>query len=278
VVQRYTQTVDDLVGALAQVAAVDADAFSAHVIAFIGAIPEKTVYAADDLHDLMQRDFDAAATVFRLVLGLSKDEYESALRAVGCRAGVKAFHARPQALLDALVGMGLLGGLGKLVNEPPTWRDLLIDRLRSGRGRALKGQSRGRALEDFVEEIVKDVFGAGGYEARCTFVGREGKTEKADFAIPSKSGPQIVIEVKAYGATGSKQTDVIGDIERITAAKRPDTSFMLVTDGLTWLSRLSDFRKIVALQNAGEIMRIYTVKMAAALSQDLLALKAERGL
>ena len=52
--------------------------------------------------------------------------------------------------------------------------------------------------------------------AGCQFIGATGKSsEKADFAIPNAFDAQILIEVKAFNATGSKQTDVLGDILRI---------------------------------------------------------------
>ena len=68
-------------------------------------------------------------------------------------------------------------------------------------------------VEDFAESIVRRVFGDA-FEARCTFRGKNEKTAKCDFAIPSRLDPRIVIESKGYGATGSKMTDVIGDIEK----------------------------------------------------------------
>ena len=109
----------------------------------------------------------------------------------------------------------------------------LIKRLKTGRGSAIKGQSRGRALENTVESIVLSVFGGGCYDVRCRFLGARGtSTEKADFAVPSKNDPRILIEAKAYGATGSKQTDILGDISRIIAQKRHDTNFLLVVDGV----------------------------------------------
>ena len=87
-----------------------------------------------------------------------------------------------------------------IVNKPTTWNDLLIERLHGGRGRAIKGQNRGRGLEDFTEEWVR-ALGEGAYDPRCRFVGKSGlTTEKADFAIPSKEDPRIIIEVKAYGS------------------------------------------------------------------------------
>src|SRR5690606_37930793 len=99
-----------------------------------------------------------------------------------------------------------------------------------------------------------------------------------DFAIPSKDDPAILIEAKAYGATGSKQTEVLGDITRICREKRTDTHFLLVTDGITWRERMNDLRRLVQLQNEGEITRIHTQSMGPDLAQDLATLKREHAL
>ena len=126
--------------------------------------------------------------------------------------------------------------------------------------------------------IVRRVF-ADGFDARCRFVGAKGtSTEKADFAIPSRDDPGILIEVKAYGATGSKQTVVLGDIARIVEQKRHDTDLLLITDGTTWRARQNDLRKLVAMQNEGLIARIYTRSMGEELERDLEDLKSEHAL
>ena len=134
-------------------------------------------------------------------------------------------------------------------------------------------------LEDFVEKLLIRIFVEKAYDARCQFIGATGiSSEKTDFAIPSKQDPGILIEAKAYGATGSKQTDVLGDITRIVNEKRDDTHFLLVTDGITWRDRTSDLSKLVTLQNRGKITRIYTQSMADQLEADLKLLKREHGL
>jgi hypothetical protein len=84
--------------------------------------------------------------------------------------------------------------------------------------------------------------------------------------------------VKGYGATGSKMTDIIGDLDAITDAKRNDTTMLFFTDGTTWNARMSDLRKIVARQNDGRIARIYTTKLAEQLLEDLKTLKQEAGI
>ena len=144
-------------------------------------------------------------------------------------------------------------------------------------GSAISGQRRGRKVEDFAESFVKKVFGEA-FDERCTFQGQRGRTAKCDFAIPRSSDPRIVIESKGYGATGSKMSDVIGDIEKIIAAKRPDTAFLFFTDGVTWKQRKSDLRRIVDYQKNGDVTRIYTYAMADRFEADLRQLKTEYGL
>jgi hypothetical protein len=175
-------------------------------------------------------------------------------------AGVIRYRQGPDSFVETIVDFGILERMAEEVNRAPHWSDVLVERLRSGRGSAISGQKRGRGVEDLVQAIVEKVFGER-YSMRCNFTGARTRTAKCDFAIPGKDGPRIVIESKGYGATGSKMTDVIGDIEKIIAAKRPDTAFLFLTDGIPWRQRVSDLRKIVEYQNQGDVTRIYTLSM-----------------
>lgn len=289
--QRIRQSLDEIVGTLAPVETTWRDAHAELVIARLQAVPARSsvtrqdIAAWLDLDGLKQEEmtprFEANLTAVQLFLDISKDELRGALREhLGKEGqGISRFKREPEAFYKAFEALGLLDHMTRAINTPVTWQSILTERLKGGRGSAIKGQKRGRSLEDFVEELVADVFGKGHYHARCSFLGARGiSTEKADVAIPDKNDPRILIEVKAYGATGSKQTDVIGDITRILAEKRPDTTFLLVTDGVTWRDRLSDLRKLVELQNRGEIARIYTRAMIETMLADLAQLKREHGL
>jgi hypothetical protein len=257
------------------------DDHSRAVLKTIRSIPEKRVYSRGDTASLLDADFDVGMTTIRLILGMSKDEFGLALKEHagkgGC--GIVRYRNDPDGFLAAVEALGFHKSLARLVNEPVSWRDILSERLKYGRGSAIKGQKRGRTLEDFTEAIVKRVFGDVGYDTRCRFVGATGtSTEKADFAIPSKEDPAILIESKGYGATGSKQSDILGDIEKIDSQKRHDTDLLLVTDGITWQNRLNDLRKLIGLQNRGRIAGIYTQKMAAELEADLRQLRRDHSL
>jgi hypothetical protein len=279
--RRVRQSLDVILASISEIQTSWQDSHSAAVVNAINSVPIKPEYDLPDLRILLEGDFEAAKTMLRLFLGLSGDEFEIALREAlgGSGTGVKRFRSDPQGYLEALGSLGILETIAGAIHRPTDWRDLLIERLKSGRGSAIKGQQRGRALEDFVEAIIRVVFGEGNYDTRCRFFGATGEsTEKTDFAIPNRRDPSILIEAKGYGATGSKQTDVLGDVERICREKRPDTDFLLVTDGQTWRSRQSDLAKLVIWQNQGRITRIYTQSMAVEFEADLVQLKSDHSL
>lgn len=273
--RRQRQTLEEIIGALSPIAATWEDDHARAVIASINSISSDTPPSEKMITQLLDTDFKAGLTVAQLALGMSKDQFTGALREALGEIGVKRYQKERASFVAALVDLGILKELDTLVHTPVTWKTILVERLKGGRGSAIKGQQRGRFLEDFVESIVREVFGKGRYKARCRFTGAGGtSTEKTDFAIPNAADPAILIEVKAYGATGSKQTDILGDIGRIVEEKRNDTYLLLVTDGVTWKARLNDLRKLVEMQNQGEITRIYTTLLADSLRADLTDLKA----
>ncbi len=277
--KKVTQNTGDLLARLSVLETDWKDDFSRRVVSFL----DKFSTVDDDpwsLVRLLDEDFEAASTGIRLFLELSKDEYTTLLRSLfpdSRSAGKSGFRSNPLGYVETLSPLLQGGVIRSTMNRTYTWQDILTERLKGGRGSAIKGQKRGRELEDYVESIVSSVFGA--YDARCSFTGMDGiSTEKADFAIPGRENPEILIEVKGYGATGSKQTDVIGDINRIIQEKRHDTVLLIFTDGVTWKSRESDFRKLVDFQNSGYIYRIYTKLMTREFREDLVLLKEEKGL
>jgi hypothetical protein len=277
--QIVIQKLEDILDSLQHLEVDWKDETAINVIAQLQKIPVKARYSADDVAALLDSNFDEGVLICRLFMGLSKDQFTALLHTVRGDAGigVKGYRADRDAFLKDILSIGLLEAMAAEANHKPHWSDVLVERLRSGRGSAISGQRRGRDVEDFAEAIIKKVFGDA-YEVRCTFNGPRGTTAKCDFAIPSKKAARILIESKGYGATGSKMTDILGDIHTIIGAKRADTALLFFTDGLTWKERQSDLRKLVELQNNGDITRIYTYAMASQLEKDLRQLKNESGL
>ncbi len=273
--ERRRQTFEEIISSLSRIESEWKDDHAKLVMDLLDGIEEKASYTTSDLQQLLAKGYGAGMTLIRLFLDLSKDELTGLLREI--EPG--AYRKNPERFLQGLASLGALEKMREAVGTPVTWRDILVERLKTGRGSAIKAQVRGRFLEDKTEEIVQTVFGIGHYDARCRFVGANGQDDKkADFAIPSREDARILIEVKAYGATGSKQTDILGDMERIVGKKRHDTTLLFVTDGITWKLRSNDLRKLIEMQNKGQIARIYTSKMFPDLRQDLLRLRSEYGL
>ncbi|WP_426341757.1 DpnII family type II restriction endonuclease [Pseudoduganella sp. S-14] len=268
------QTIDDIVGSLSALDVDWMDDTARNAIARLVALETKVQYERADIAALLDENFEEGILCARLFLALSKDSMESELkRELGPGGiGVKRYKHDRDAFIDALVRLQLPDALAAAINHQPVWSDILVERLRSGRGSAISGQKRGRGLEDLVEAMVREVFGDQ-YETRCTFTGAEGRTAKCDFAIPDRHRPKIVIEVKGYGATGSKMSDIIGDLDAIINAMRRDTTLLFFTDGTTWKSRLSDLKKIIQRQNEGEIARIYTTSMSGDFVEELKRLR-----
>lgn len=285
-----TQSLEEILGSLQPLSVEWQDDVAHRVIDRMKALAVRATYTDDDVTVLLEggkplnkvssADFDDGLLIARLFLGLSKDQFTGVLTdALGPGGtGLKRYKADPAYYRAMLVEQGLLDAMMTEVNKPLHWTDTVIERLRSGRGSAISGQKRGRSAEDFAEDIIKEVFGEGAYQPRATFTGQRGATAKCDFAIPNAANPRIVVESKGFAATGSKMSDVLGDVSAIIRAKRADTTFLFFTDGLTWKQRQSDLRKLIAYQNEGDIARIYTQAMVEQFREDLITLKAECGL
>lgn len=273
------QDFDQIIESLSPLEADWMDETAEDIMARICQVPMKSEYDRHDIAALIDAstggEFQVSLFCVGLFMGFSKDKLAGELteRLGAGGIGIKRYQSDREAYLDVLEELGLRDAMTATVNAEPVWSDILKERLRSGRGSAIQGQQRGRGLEDFTEEVIQEVFGTS-YEVRCTFQGVNGMA-KCDFAIPNKDQPFILIEVKAYGATGSKMSDIIGDVDAIIGAKRHDASLLLITDGLTWKARANDLRKIIQRQNDGRITRIYTKKMRDQLQADLETLKAE---
>ncbi len=206
--------------------------------------------------------------VCRLVMSLSQDALTTVIseqlnqrgRARCTWKQLSAMASTDAALLaDLLVSAGLLDELIRHLRREWTLKDVLEDRFRLGRGRAIAGIQRGGALERSVRSILELPQEASvPFSANCNYTGFQGRAAKCDFAVPSKDGPKIVIECKGFEATGSKLTDVLGDVRKIIEAKAPHTYFFLVTDGRGWHRRCSDLQKLVQFHQDGQIDMIYT--------------------
>ena len=75
--------------------------------------------------------------------------------------------------------------------------------------------------------------------------------------------------------TRSAGLTILAAVER---AKEARCAPRKLADGLTWRRRSSDLKKILALQNSGEVSRIYTRAMVEDMVSDFNTLKVEHEL
>lgn len=148
--KRYRQSLDEILEQLSPVGASWRDEHADCVIKNLESLPIKSVYTRDDLIGMFQlertsrRDFDAALTVIRLFLDVSKDEFTAELRdRCGKGQGVKKAQADPDLFFSTLEEMGVLERMAAAVNRPITWMDLLIERLKGGAAAPSRGSVGG---------------------------------------------------------------------------------------------------------------------------------------
>jgi hypothetical protein len=204
--KRSRQSLEEILKCLTAVETDWRDSHAEAVIQHLSRIPLKNSFHRDDLALLLDSSisdttadatdfFHVGLTAARLFLDMSKDEFTAKLKnLLGPRIGFLRFKHSPDTYYQALEDLGILARMASTVTTPVDWRDLLTERLKGGRGSAIKGQRRGRLLEDFVEKLVTAVFGIGKYHTRRRFIGARGESdEKADFAIPSRYDPAILM-------------------------------------------------------------------------------------
>lgn len=146
--ERYRQTFEEIISKLSPIQSEWRDDLATSVIDLLLGIPDKDVYTTEDLRALLAKDFDAGLTLIRLFLDLSKDELGGVLGEAmkGKGVGIKSLRADPSAFLEGLVSLGALEKMREVVGTPVTWRDILVERLKTGRGSAIKAQKRGKFL------------------------------------------------------------------------------------------------------------------------------------
>jgi hypothetical protein len=156
--------------------------------------------------------------------------------------------------------------------------DILLERAGS-RGRAGRAIGRGRALEDEVEHLVGPAGLNLPYKLRTRFVGRAGRTAPCDIAIPAGGKDTLIaIAIKGFNSTGSKLTDAAREVEAMAEARLPQQFMFAVVDGIGWLGRKSDLKRIHHLWVSQQIDGVYTLAQFADFEEDLRTASRRLGL
>lgn len=243
--------------------------------------------AADALVDLKAVDEAALAGLIAdrpnrvpalaLVVRLSQERLKNELRhEFGTSGWVRLARTRPDDLVRFLDReFGLIAEVTAARRKTFTLGDVLAARAES-RASAGRAVGRGRSLEDALQELVEGLELE--YELRTRFVGRNGQTAPCDLAIPNGAEALIVCAAKLFDSTGSKLTDAVREIEEMAEVRLPRQFVFAVVDGIGWLSRRADLRRIHGLRVAQRIDGLYSLAMLDRFAADLSAAARRVGL
>lgn len=216
--------------------------------------------------------------VLGLVVGLSQEKLKNALRQhLGSSSWTRLARENPAGVATMLDSeFSLVAGLASQRFRKYTFGDLLVARAGT-RVNATSAGTAGRLVEDRIEAIAVDL--GLPYVTRNRFEGRHKRTAPCDLAVPGAGGAaQIVVAAKAFDSTGSKLTDAVREVEEMADVRKPSQFVMAVIDGIGWLSRANDLRKIHALWASGQIDGMYTLATLDNFRTDLEHAAQLRGL
>ncbi len=214
--------------------------------------------------------------VLGLAVGLSQEQLQVNLNQwVGTRS-YRVAARRSAEVIAALDELGLVARIEAERGLTYRYRDILLARYgsRATAGRAI---SRGRALEDVVQAVVDDLRLP--RVMRTRFAGQGGRTGPCDLAIPGGGEKaQIVVGIKGFNSTGSKLTDATREIEEMAAVRMPRQYVFAVVDGLGWLGRKADLRRIHSLLERRDLDGLYTQATMAQFRDDVSDAAKRRGI
>lgn len=216
--------------------------------------------------------------VLGLVVGLSQEKLKNALKQhLGSSSWTTLARVRAGDVVRMLdEEFGLVASLRAQRRRSYTFGDVLVARAGT-RATATSAGTAGRLLEDRVEQVAAAL--GLSYATRTRFEGRHGRTAPCDLAVPGAGADAaIVVAAKAFDSTGSKLTDAVREVEEMANVRRPTQFVIAVIDGIGWLSRQSDLRRIHNLWLRSEIDGMYTLAALADFEKALAEAARLRGL
>jgi hypothetical protein len=236
--------------------------------------------AADAVSQLPVVDVPSIAALFQehplwvpllaTCAGLSQEQLKNTLRFwFGTTSWHKVARTDVIALVERLNSeYDLLAKLRAERERLWSFSDVLVERSTWSRSRAARSIGRGRRLEDAVEIAIRAVGLTPIMRAR--FAGRENRTAPCDFLISSPTGePLIVGCAKGFNSTGSKLTDAVREVEEMANVRLPRQFVFAVVDGIGWLGRQADLRRIYDLRVTNRIDGLYTLARLEEFSADV---------
>lgn len=203
-----------------------------------------------------------------LACGLSQEKLRNLLRhRFGTSGWITLARTRPADLIQWLEDeFGLLGMVKGQQRRSYAFGDVLAARGTSRQTASSAGVA-GRLIENRVERIVRELELP--YEMRGRFTGRGGETAPADLVIPNGARALIVVACKGFDSTGSKLTAAVTEIADIANVRYANQFVMAVVDGIGWLSRRGDFRRLLEMAETRRIDGLYAMADMGTFRDDL---------
>lgn len=245
--------------------------------------------AVDKLQGLAQVDrqnlaalvseYPEALPLLASCVGLSREQLMGEMRYRLGTAGLKTLaRDRAEEVIRTLDdAFSLVDAVDAQMAKDWTFADVLAERrLWSGR-RASSSIATGRSIEDAAEEVIKRL--GVDYAMRTTFEGLGGRREPCDFAIPAGGAEAAVVgAAKGFDSTGSKLTDAVREVEAVVNARLPGQFVVAIVDGIGWLRRQADLKRIYDLNQDGRIDGLYTLGQIDRFEADLASALRSRNL
>lgn len=218
-----------------------------------------------------------AVNALGLAVGLSQEKLKNLLKVrFGSSSWGRVARGDPHGLVVWLVEeFDLLAALELQRNRTYTFGDLLAARGTS-RQTATSAGVAGRSIEDAVEQIVREL--GLPYSMRGRFVGRNGETGPADLAVPDFESAVIAVACKGFDSTGSKLTAAVTEVTEMANVRYAHQYVLAVVDGIGWLNRLGDFRRLYALAESRRIDGLYALADLDRFRDDLREAARRHGL
>lgn len=250
---------EDFLGSLGRLGGVvELDEATAHDLdSFAKQLQTLPEISQRELTKIVAADPDAIP-LLGLTVRLSQEQLKNLLRhRLGTSSWRKLGRENPANVVAVLDNEhGLIAAIELDRNRQWEYADVLAERYAS-RLKARGASERGRNLENAVEDVVAGLDLP--HSMRTRFVGQTNQTAPCDLAIPGGSNDaQIVVAIKGFDSSGSKLTDATREIQSMATIRRPTQYVFVVLDGIGWLSRQSDLRRIHKLWSEGSIDGVYT--------------------
>lgn len=218
-----------------------------------------------------------AVNALGLAVGLSQEKLKNLLKVrFGSSSWARVAKGDPHGLVAWLVEeFDLLDALEQQRNRTYTFGDVLAARGTS-RQTATSAGVAGRSIEDAVEQIVQDL--GLPYAMRGRFVGRNGETGPADLAVPDFENAVVAVACKGFDSTGSKLTAAVTEVTEMANVRYAHQYVLAVVDGIGWLNRLGDFRRMYALAESRRIDGLYALADLDRFRDDLEQAARRHGL